>query len=284
MTEDEDASTEEMDEVIIMKNILTIAGSDSSGGAGIQADLKTFSALGTYGMSVITAVTAQNTCGVTKVQDIDVDIVKAQIDAIFDDIRVDAIKIGMVSNQEIIKAIAERLRYYEPEVVVLDPVMISKSGYDLLAPDACATLIKELVPLATLITPNIAEAKIISDINVKNKVDMVIAAKKIKTMGPRYVLVKGGHLDDRADDLLYDGEYGRWFEGERIATKNTHGTGCTLSSAIAAFIAKGNTVEEAVRAAKNYVRVAISHSLDIGKGQGPTNHFADLYAKAGLNE
>ncbi|HIU63923.1 MAG TPA: bifunctional hydroxymethylpyrimidine kinase/phosphomethylpyrimidine kinase [Candidatus Avacidaminococcus intestinavium] len=264
-----------------MKNILTIAGSDSSGGAGIQADLKTFAALGTYGMSVITAVTAQNTCGVSKVQNIDPEIVKAQIDAIFDDIRVDAIKIGMVSDIEIIKVIVERLRFYEPPIVVLDPVMISKSGYYLLAEDACDILIKELLPLATLVTPNLPEATAITGQNIYNKIDMVIAARKIAQLGVKNVLVKGGHLDNRADDLLYKDELEIWFEENHIETQNTHGTGCTLSSALAVFLAQGETMENAVRASKQYVTTGIRHGLPIGKGQGPLHHFVSLYAKAG---
>ncbi len=265
-----------------MKNLLTIAGSDSSGGAGIQADLKTFAALGTYGMSVITAVTAQNTCGVTMVQNIDLKVVEAQITAIFDDIRVDAVKIGMVSDKEIIKIIAERLRHYQPAIVVVDPVMVSKSGYRLLAPDACETLIKELLPLATLVTPNLPEATVIVGYEVSNKDDMLKAAKDIITLGAKNVLMKGGHLQESADDLLYDGSEATWFTGERIDTKNTHGTGCTLSSALAANLALGLSLPEAVRKSKEYITIAINNALNIGSGCGPTHHFFDLYRKAGL--
>lgn len=264
-----------------MKHLLTIAGSDSSGGAGIQADLKTFAAHGTFGMSVITAVTAQNTQGVTMVQDIDAGVIEAQIDAVFDDIRVDAVKIGMVSRPEIIKTIADRLRYYKPQIVVLDPVMISKSGYPLLAPDACATLIKELLPLATLVTPNLPEAEVISGMKVATKEEMRFVAERILELGAKAVLVKGGHLNGSADDLLFDGSTERWFMGERIDTQNTHGTGCTLSSSLAANLAKGLSLEGAVAASKAYVTEAIEYSLPIGGGCGPTHHFVDLYRKAG---
>lgn len=264
-----------------MKHLLTIAGSDSSGGAGIQADLKTFAAHGTFGMSVITAVTAQNTQGVTMVQDIDAEVVEAQINAVFDDIRVDAVKIGMVSHPEIIKTIAGRLRYYKPQIVVLDPVMISKSGYPLLAPEACETLVKELLPLATLVTPNLPEAEVISGMKVETKAEMLPVAARILELGAQAVLVKGGHLNGSADDLLFDGSMERWFMGERIDTKNTHGTGCTLSSSLAANLALGLSLAEAVAASKAYVTEAIEYSLPIGGGCGPTHHFVDLYRKAG---
>lgn len=267
-----------------MKHLLTIAGSDSSGGAGIQADLKTFAAHGTFGMSVITAVTAQNTCGVTQVQNIDCDVVKAQIEAVFDDIRVDAVKIGMVSQPEIIETIAACLRRYQPQIIVVDPVMISKSGYPLLAPEACATLIRELLPLATLLTPNLPEAEAISGLKVSRREEMLSVAQRIIELGAKAVLVKGGHLNDTADDLLYDGREELWFPGKRIETKNTHGTGCTLSSSLAANLAKGLTLAEAVRASKAYVTEAIAHGLALGSGCGPTHHFVDLYRKAGILE
>lgn len=265
-----------------MKHLLTIAGSDSSGGAGIQADLKTFAAHGTFGMSVITAVTAQNTCGVTRVQDIDADVVEAQIAAVFDDIRVDAVKIGMVSRPAIIRTIAACLRKYQPAIIVVDPVMISKSGYPLLAPDACDTLIKELLPLATLLTPNLPEAEAITGMKVAKREEMRPVAEKIIALGAKAVLVKGGHLDDSADDLLFDGVHEIWFPGARINTKNTHGTGCTLSSSLAANLAKGMTMKDVVAASKAYVTTAIEHGLAIGSGCGPTHHFVDLYRKAGL--
>ena len=267
-----------------MKHLLTIAGSDSSGGAGIQADLKTFAAHGTFGMSVITAVTAQNTCGVTMVQNIDCDVVKAQIAAVFDDIRVDAVKIGMVSQPDIIKTIAQCLRQYKPEIIVVDPVMISKSGYPLLAPEACETLIAQLLPLATLVTPNLPEAEAIAGMKVESKEAMRPVAEKIIALGAKAVLVKGGHLDDVADDLLFDGVREAWFTGKRIQTKNTHGTGCTLSSSLAANLAKGMNLTEAVAASKAYVTEAIAYGLELGSGCGPTHHFVDLYRKAGWLE
>ncbi len=267
-----------------MKHLLTIAGSDSSGGAGIQADLKTFAAHGTFGMSVITAVTAQNTQGVTMVQDIDAAVIEAQINAVFDDIRVDAVKIGMVSHPEIIRTISERLRYYKPKIIVLDPVMISKSGYSLLAPEACSGLVRELLPLATLVTPNLPEAEVISGMKVQYKGAMRPVAERIMDLGAKAVLVKGGHLSDSADDLLFDGQTECWFRSERIETKNTHGTGCTLSSSLAANLAKGMGLEEAVAASKSYIIEAIKHGLRIGSGCGPTHHFVDLYRKAGFPE
>ena len=222
-----------------MKNLLTIAGSDSSGGAGIQADLKTFSAHGTYGMSIITAITAQNTQGVVAVQNVEEELIKKQIDAIFDDIKVDAVKIGMVSEINIIKCIAERLRFYNPAIIVVDPVMISKSGYSLLADNACKTLCEELIPIATLVTPNLPEAEVICGFKVENKQDMLKAAEAILKLGAQNVLLKGGHLTDVADDLLYNKSGQTWFRCERIDTKNTHGTGCTLSASLASNLAKG---------------------------------------------
>ncbi len=265
-----------------MKNLLTIAGSDSSGGAGIQADLKTFAAQGTYGMSVICAVTAQNTQGVTAVQDIEPQVVQAQIAAVFDDIQVDGVKIGMLSHSPIIEAVADSLLHYQPPIVVLDPVMISKSGYPLLAPEACATLIKRLLPLATLVTPNLPEAEAICGFKIQDEAAMVQAAAKIVQLGAKAVLVKGGHLSGDADDLLYDGSREQWFPAKRIPSRNTHGTGCTLSSALAANLAKGLPLAEAVAVSKAYVTEGIAHGLAIGSGCGPLHHFFSLYAKAGL--
>ena len=256
----------------MMKHCLTIAGSDSCGGAGIQADLKAFSANYVYGMSVITAVTAQNTQGVFSVQDIDDEIIKNQIDAIFTDIRVDGVKIGMVSKIETINAIAEELRQYKPTNLIIDPVMISKSGFSLLKPESKKTLIKNLLPLADLITPNIPEAEEIlkeigsSIINIKTKEDMCDACKELIKLGCKNVLLKGGHLDGEAIDVLFNGEEFHYFTSERIDTKNTHGTGCTLSSTITANLARGLSMEEAISEAKRYITVAIKHSLDIGKG------------------
>jgi len=265
-----------------MKKVLSIAGSDSSGGAGIQADLKTFSALGVFGMSVITAVTAQNTQGVFAVQDITPEVIAKQIQAIFDDIAVDAVKIGMVSQVETIRVIARELRRYAPKNIVLDPVMVSKSGYHLLNPAAETTLVQELLPMATLVTPNIPEAEVMSGISIQNVKQMEDAAKAIAQLGAQNVLLKGGHLADDSTDILYDGREFHYFRSRRIPTKNTHGTGCTLSSAIAANLALGRTVQQAVAGAKEYVTIAIQHSLAIGKGVGPTHHFYTLYQKAGL--
>ena len=265
-----------------MKKVLTIAGSDSSGGAGIQADLKTFSAHGVYGMSVITAVTAQNTQGVFAVQDISKEIVLKQIQAVFDDIEVDALKIGMVSQRDTIYAIVEGIKKYRAKNVVLDPVMISKSGFNLLIPEAKDALIKELIPLVTIVTPNIYEAIAITGIDIKGIVDMEEAAKLIFNMGPENVLIKGGHLEEDAIDVLYDGNKITHFKSHRINTKNTHGTGCTLSSAIASNLALGYDVVESVSKAKEYITMAILHSLEIGKGVGPTNHFYELYKKSGM--
>ncbi len=264
-----------------MKNALTIAGSDSSGGAGIQADLKTFSAHGVFGMSVIAAITAQNTKGVTAVENISPDMVAAQIDAVFDDIKVDAVKIGMVSSPDIIKIIAARLRQYAPAILVLDPVMVSKSGYNLLQPEACEVLKKELLPLATIVTPNLLEAEKLAGFPVGDKAGMLQAAKNILAQGAKCVLVKGGHLPETAADLLYDGKEARWYESERINTQNTHGTGCTLSSSLAANLAKGMKVSEAVGKSKEYITLAIKHSFPLGHGYGPTHHFVELYKSAG---
>lgn len=283
-----------------MKHLLTIAGSDSSGGAGIQADLKTFAAHGVFGMSVITAVTAQNTCGVTQVQDITPEVITAQIDAVFSDIRVDAVKIGMVSRTESIHAIAEALKKWQPPVIVVDPVMISKSGYPLLQPEACDALIKELLPLATLLTPNLPEAEAICGFSmqagelhsktnndttagkaklfsIKTEQDMEKSAAHIISLGAKAVLVKGGHLENSADDYLYDGKKGIWLPGTRIQTQHTHGTGCTLSSALASNLAKGMKLTEAVKASKAYVTTAIQHGIALGHGHGPTHHFVDLW-------
>lgn len=261
-----------------MKHVLTIAGSDSCGGAGIQADIKTFSALGTYGMSVITAVTVQNTQGVFGCQDITPDIIAGQIDAIFTDIEVHAVKIGMVSQIETIKIIAQKLKQYQAKNIVLDPVMISKSGFDLMQKNAKETLIKELLPLAFVVTPNLPEAEVITGLSIQNLEDMEKAAKIIYNMGAKNILIKGGHLEHDATDILFDGKNYIHLKEKRIQTKNTHGTGCTLSSAIAANLAKDKTVQQAVENAKEYITGAIEHSLAIGKGVGPTNHFYALFS------
>ena len=260
-----------------MKNLLTIAGSDSSGGAGIQADLKTFSAHGVFGMSVITAVTAQNTQGVFAVQDILPEIIEKQIQVIFDDIPVDGIKIGMVSQTDTIKIIAETLSKYPIKNLVVDPVMISKSGYDLLKPEAKEALIKYLLPMATVVTPNLPEAEVITGIEINTIDDMKKAAELIYRNGPKYVLVKGGHLEGDAIDILYDGSVFTHFNFPRINSKNTHGTGCTLSSAIASNLGKGMDIVKAIDEAKKYITIAIEKSFSIGKGVGPVHHFHNWY-------
>jgi len=267
-----------------MKKVLTIAGSDSSGGAGIQADLKTFSAHGVFGMSVITAVTAQNTQGVFAVQDINSEVIVKQIEAIFDDIEVDGVKIGMVSKIPTIEVIAEQLQRYNPVNIVVDPVMVSKSGYHLLNQDAEEALIKKLLPLATLVTPNIPEAEVMTKRSISTLKDMEEAALMIYQMGARNVLLKGGHLEDSSTDILFNGEEYTYYSASRIQTKNTHGTGCTLSSAITSNLALGYDIAQAVKEAKEYITTAIQHSLAIGKGVGPTHHFYTLYKKAGLIE
>lgn len=264
-----------------MKNLLTIAGSDSCGGAGIQADLKTFSALGTYGMSVITAVTAQNTTGVFDVQEMGTGIVRKQIECLFDDIEIHGVKIGMVSSIEIINTIAEALQKKNAANIVLDPVMVSKSGCHLLRPESGQALIEKLFPLALLVTPNLPEAEVITGGKIETLAQMEGAAVNIYKMGARNVVVKGGHLSGDAIDIFYDGKNFTYLQGVRIDTKNTHGTGCTFSSAITAFIAKGSPILEAIRLAKNYINGAIENSLALGHGVGPTHHFYDLYQKAG---
>lgn len=233
-------------------------------------------------MSVITAVTAQNTQGVFAVQDIDPEIIVKQIEAIFEDIEVDGVKIGMVSQIPTIEVIAEQLQRYNPLNIVVDPVMVSKSGYHLLNQDAEETLIKKLLPLATLVTPNIPEAEVITKRSIRTLKDMEEAAQMIYQMGARNVLLKGGHLEDSSTDILFNGEDYTYYSVSRIQTKNTHGTGCTLSSAITSNLALGYDIAQAVKEAKEYITTAIQHSLSIGKGVGPTHHFYTLYKKAGL--
>lgn len=256
---------------------LTIAGSDSGGGAGIQADLKTFSALGVYGASVIAALTAQNTVAVTGVMDVSPDFVTAQIDAVFSDLDIDAVKIGMLSRPETIMAVADGLRRHGARRVVLDPVMVAKSGDALLREDAVACLREELLPLADVITPNLPEAAALLEEDVPEyREELEACARQLALLGPRTVLLKGGHLDgDESPDVLFDGHDFTIFDAERIETGNTHGTGCTLSSAIAAGLAKGMGLEEAVGAAKAYITEAIraADRLHVGKGHGPVHHF-----------
>lgn len=256
-----------------MKNVLTIAGSDSCGGAGIQADLKTFSALGTYGMSVITAVTAQNTMGVFNVQEMDQAIIRDQIDCLFDDIDIHAIKIGMVSSIDIIEVIGTCLKKHNAQNIVVDPVMVSKSGCHLLKPESIDKLIEVLFPLALIVTPNLPEAEVITGKEITTIEDMQKAAVTIRQLGAKNVIVKGGHLKGDAIDVFFDGRDYSYLKSERINTKNTHGTGCTFSSAIAAYIAQGYSVLEAVKASKKYINGAIANAIDLGHGVGPTNHF-----------
>lgn len=265
-----------------MKKVLTIAGSDSCGGAGIQADLKAMSAMGVYGMSVITAVTAQNTMGVFGVQEISKEIIEQQIKVIFEDIEVDSVKIGMLSSSEIIKTIGDALKKYNAKNIVIDPVMVSKSEYKLLKDEAIEEL-KKFISLGELVTPNIPEGEILAGMEIKNEDDMVEASKRIQKLGAKNVLMKGGHRSDNCTDvlLLADGKVVK-FPGVRIDTKNTHGTGCTLSSTIASLIGKGYSVEEAVKLGKEYITEAIRNSFPIGHGVGPVGHFVDLYKKAGV--
>ena len=255
-----------------MKTALSIAGSDSSGGAGIQADIKTMTMNGVYAMSAITALTAQNTTGVTAILEATPEFLQQQIDAVFTDIRPDAVKIGMVSSAALISVIAERLRAYQAAHVVVDPVMVATSGARLIDEDAVATLQKELLPLAEVATPNIPEAEVLSGRAIRSQEDMVEAAKAISETYGCAVLCKGGHNLNDANDLLYAGGQYHWFHGKRIDNPNTHGTGCTLSSAIAANLAKGFALEDAVRRAKDYISGALGAMLDLGKGSGPMNH------------
>jgi hydroxymethylpyrimidine/phosphomethylpyrimidine kinase len=266
-----------------MKVALTIAGSDSSGGAGIQADIKTFQAHGVFGMSVITAVTAQNTQKVYDVQEIRPQLVQDQITCLFEDIAIHAVKIGMVSSIELITAIADALKKVNPPLVVLDPVMISKSGYRLLRPDAQEALVQHLFPLAEVVTPNIFEAEALVGQKIRTLDEMKAAAESILKLSAKKVVVKGGHLKEAvATDILYDGSRFKELQSSRIDTQNTHGTGCTFSSAIAANLALGKNFFDAVTDAKTYITGAIRYSLSIGKGYGPTHHFFDLYRRAGI--
>ncbi len=259
-----------------MKTTLTIAGSDCSGGAGIQADIKTMTMNGVYAMSAITALTAQNTTGVRAIQESTPEFLKEQLDAIFEDIVPDAVKIGMVSSTELINVIAERLQYYEAKNIVVDPVMVATVGSSLIKTDAVQTLAAKLLPLATLITPNIPEAEVLSGMTIRSKEDMQKTAKYIGDTYGCAVLLKGGHSINDANDLLYSNGSVRRFEGKRINNPNTHGTGCTLSSAIAAGLAKGYSLEESVMKAKKYVSGALSAMLDLGKGSGPLMHNFNL--------
>ena len=255
-----------------MKTALTIAGSDASGGAGIQADIKTITMHGVYAMSAITAMTAQNTTGVFAIQESTPEFLKQQLDAVFEDIFPDAVKIGMTASEELMCVIAESLKHYRAKNVVVDPVMVATSGSALMKRNALSTLMHKLLPLAALVTPNVPEAEVLSGMPVRGKEEMLQAAKKISETCHCAVLLKGGHSVCDADDLLYANGDAVWFYGKRIENPNTHGTGCTLSSAIAANLAKGFSLKEAVRRAKDYISGALSAMLDLGKGSGPMNH------------
>ena len=259
-----------------MKTALSIAGSDSSGGAGIQADIKTMSAHGVYAMSAITALTAQNTTGVTDILDSTPAFLSAQLDAVFTDIFPDAVKIGMVSSSELISVIAQKLRQYGARHIVVDPVMVATSGSRLLQENAVQALKTELLPLAEVATPNIPEAEILAEMPISSPEDMERAAELISRRYHCAVLCKGGHDLNDANDLLWKDGTGHWFKGRRINNPNTHGTGCTLSSAIASNLAKGMDLEEAVRRAKDYISGALGAMLDLGHGRGPMNHLFDL--------
>ena len=259
-----------------MKTALTIAGSDCSGGAGIQADLKTMTMNGVYAMSAITALTAQNTTGVRAIQESTPEFLKQQLDAIFEDIFPDAVKIGMVASIELIKIIADCLLFHQAEQIVVDPVMVSTRGSALIKEDAVDALKSYLLPIATLVTPNIPEAELLSGMNIKDDSDMITAAKTIADLYHCSVLLKGGHSINDANDLLYTRKGFQWFNGKRINNPNTHGTGCTLSSAIAANLAKGYDLETSVHRSKEYISLALADMLDLGQGSGPMNHAFDL--------
>lgn len=262
-----------------MKTALSIAGSDSSGGAGIQADIKTMTMNGVYAMSAITSLTAQNTMGVRSIVESTPEFLANQLDAVFEDIYPDAVKIGMVSSWELIKVIAEKLLYYRAKNIVIDPVMVATSGSVLMKTDAISTLKGELLPLATLITPNIPEAEVLSGEGIHTKENMEHAAKLIGDSCGCAVLIKGGHSINDANDLLYtNGKY-KWFFSNRIDNPNTHGTGCTLSSAIASNLAKGYDLESSIQRSKDYVSGALAAMLNLGKGSGPMNHAFDLRGK-----
>ncbi len=274
-----------------IKKVLTIAGSDCSGGAGIQADLKTIAAHKLYGMSAITSLTAQNTTGVYGISDVAPEFLEKQLDCIFVDIVPDAVKIGMVSNKELIEVIARKLQQYHAKNIVLDPVMVSTSGSNLLQEEAVKALVEKLMPIADIVTPNIPEAEVLSGNAIREKKDVLEAVKMISDTlkeackntedalvlsKKQAVLLKGGHHANTADDMLYYNGKHIWFRGEKIKNPNTHGTGCTLSSAIACNLAMGYTMEQAVGAAKQYIAGALRADLNIGKGKGPLNHMYNV--------
>ncbi len=265
-----------------MKRVLTIAGSDSGGGAGIQADLKTITVLGAYGLCAITALTAQNTLSVEAIYEVPPEFVGAQLDAVLSDIGADAAKTGMLANTEVVKMAAAKIKQYQVPNLVVDPVMVSKGGDALLAEDAQGALVKDLLPLATVITPNLSEAGVMLGREVKTLQDMAEAARSLKDMGPKAVLIKGGHLAGPATDLLFDGETMREYSTPRIESSNTHGTGCTFSAALATHLAQGRSMHQAVALAKEFITEAIRLAHPMGQGHGPTNHFALLEKQAAL--
>ena len=259
-----------------MKRVLTIAGSDSGGGAGIQADLKTITVMGSYGMSAITAVTAQNTLGVQGVHPVPVDFIKLQMESVLSDYGADAAKTGMLATPEIVLTVAEQLKRYRVKPLVVDPVMVAKSGDALLSKDARITIKEILLPIAHVVTPNLPEASELCGFPVEGLDAMKKAARKIYQLGPRFVLVKGGHLKGDATDVLFDGETLHTFDTPRLSNRNTHGTGCTFSAALVTLLAQGLNVQEAVGEAKKFITRAIATGLDFGSGQGPANHYAYL--------
>ena len=259
-----------------MKTALTIAGSDSSGGAGIQADIKTMTANGVYAMSAVTALTAQNTTGVTDILEATPAFLAAELDAVFTDIYPDAVKIGMVSSSALIEVIADKLRQYGAERIVVDPVMVATSGSKLLQDSAIQILTGQLLPMAEVVTPNIPEAELLAGMTITGPEGMEAAARAISERYGCAVLCKGGHQINDADDLLWRKVGGKWFRGRRIDNPNTHGTGCTLSSAIASNLAKGHDLDTSVERAKEYISGALSAQLDLGRGAGPMNHMFDL--------
>ena len=268
-----------------MQHLLSIAGSDSSGGAGIQADLKTFSALGTYGMTAITALTAQNTQGVVSIWLTSSEMLTDQIDAVFSDIRVDAVKIGMLGNRDLVLATAAALRRWKPKIVVLDPVMVSKSGHHLLAPDAVQALRTELLPLASVVTPNIPEAELLcgqTPGSLGDRESLESAARLLLSQGSQAVILKGGHREGPSDDILMTATGTVTVAGARLDARHTHGTGCSLSSALAVFLSQGLDLESALRSAKSWVTQGIAEGIPLGHGIGPIHHFHEWFDLKGI--
>jgi hydroxymethylpyrimidine/phosphomethylpyrimidine kinase len=257
----------------VVPKAMTIAGSDSGAGAGIQADLKTFAAFGVYGTSALTAITAQNTRGVFAIAEVPEEVVAAQIDAVLEDIGADAVKTGMLSSAALVRVVADRLEAWGIERLVVDPVMVAKSGDRLLAPDAVQAVREVLLPLALVVTPNLPEAEVLAECGIAGDADLREAARRIAALGPRLVVIKGGHRDGPPDDVVFDGHEFTVLPGERISTANTHGTGCTFSAAIASGLALGRSPVQAIAAAKEYISVALETSYSVGGGHSPVNHF-----------